>query len=449
MKKFFVSAGLVALGAATYESALADDATGPKYWSVGATLRGFYDDNYAVSGNSKKGSFGVEFLPTISTHVPLQQTDIGLRYTYGLYYYEDRDSVNGGPVDQTHQVDLWLDHAFNERWHGRATDTFVIAQEPELLSGTTPQNPVATPYRVNGDNTANYGTLILDTTWTRLLSTTLTYNNGFYDYQNSGAVQNGSTLTTGSNPGASLEGLLGRDEESGSIELKWDMLPETTASVGYLVTWDDYIGNEPVALDTHIAVFNPKTLAFQPFAYKSSDRNAVTHTGYLGLSQTLTPDLSADIKVGASYVDEYADPLFPSTTWTPYVDLSASYIYLPGNYVQLGFTHETGATDQVTPDSTGHITQFSESSVVYLDVTYSITAKLLATGIGRVQYSTYNGGAVANDATTDYGLGLNLIYQINHHFSADLGYNYDNVVSDIVGYGYSRNRVYLGLTANY
>jgi hypothetical protein len=448
MKNFFISAGLVALGAAACESALADDATGPKYWSVGATLRGFYDDNYAVSGASKKGSFGLEFLPTISAHVPLQQTDLGLRYTYGLYYYEDRDSVNGGPVDQTHDVDLWLDHAFNERWHGRATDTFVIAQEPELLSGPTTTTPTPTPYRVNGDNIANYATLTLDTTWTRLLSTTLTYNNGFYDYQNSGAVFNpvGPTLKNGNNPGASIEGLLGRDEESGSLDLNWNVLPETTAFVGYQLAWEDYTGNEPITYYTviHLA---PPSVTYD--VYHSSDRDNVTHTGYLGLSQTFSPDLSATIRAGVSYVDDYADPLFPSTTWTPYVDLSASYIYLPGDYVQFGFTHETGASDQVTPDSSGHITQFSESSVVYLNVTYNITAKLLATAIGRVQISTYDGGSANNDTTTDYGLGLNLTYQINHHFSADLGYNYDNVVSDLVGYGYSRNRVYLGVTATY
>jgi len=51
--------------------------------------------------------------------------------------------------------------------------------------------------------------------------------------------------------------------------------------------------------------------------------------------------------------------------------------------------------------------------------------------------------------STDYGVGINLTYQISQHFSVDAGYNYDDVVTQISGYGYSRNRVYLGLTANY
>jgi hypothetical protein len=286
-----------------------------------------------------------------------------------------------------------------------------------------------------------------------LLSTTLTYNNGFYNYQNSGAVFNGVSVSTGNPPvsGASIEGLLGRNEESGSLDLNWNVLPETTAFVGYQLAWTDYLGNEPIATYSKpitVLVGGVPTVVHVITPYHSSDRNDVTHTGYLGLSQTFSPDLSAVIKVGASYVDDYANP-FPTTSWSPYVDLSASYTYLPGDYVQLGFTHETGASDQVSPDSAGRITEFSESSVVYLNVTYNITAKLLATAIGRVQISSYNGGAANNDSTTDYGLGLNLTYQISHHFSTDLGYNYDDVVSDLVGYGYSRNRVYLGVTATY
>ena len=46
-------------------------------------------------------------------------------------------------------------------------------------------------------------------------------------------------------------------------------------------------------------------------------------------------------------------------------------------------------------------------------------------------------------------LGLRLTYQINTHLSVDAGYNFDDVTSEIAGYSYTRNRVYLGLTANY
>jgi hypothetical protein len=89
MKKTFISVGLAAVGAASgsalHAQSMESGAT-PKMWNVAATLRGFYDDNYAVA-NNKKGSFGFEFTPTVSANVDLKKTDIGIRYAFGMYYY--------------------------------------------------------------------------------------------------------------------------------------------------------------------------------------------------------------------------------------------------------------------------------------------------------------------------------------------------------------------------
>ena len=40
--------------------------------------------------------------------------------------------------------------------------------------------------RAQGNNIHNDGTITLDTQWTRLLGTEISYQNNFYDYQNSG-----------------------------------------------------------------------------------------------------------------------------------------------------------------------------------------------------------------------------------------------------------------------
>jgi len=466
MKKFFVSAGLVALGAAGLQTAIADgvDVAAPRNWSVSGTLRGFYDDNYNITGNAK-GSFGIEASPSVSFHLPLQQTDIGLRYTYGAYYYQDRDAAGLNPFDQTHQVDFWLDHAFTERWRVKLTDTFASGQEPELIGPTpTVGNPIN--YRINGDNIANHGSIALSTDWTRLFSTELTYNNGFYDYDNSGATagvypgipptsalstigalgepgwNSGYQQLTGSaSGGASLAGILNRIEQSVSLDLKWALQPETTVFVGYQLSWVNYTANEPISVVNSINDVS--------FVYHSSDRDSLTHYGYLGIEHQFTANLSGTLRGGASFTDSYNDPLFPTTSWAPYVDLSLQYTYLPGSYVQIGFTHDINSTDQVAPNTAGQLTQYAESSVLYADINHKITSKLTATVIGRMQYSTYQGGAASSDDETDYSLGVNLTYQFTQHFSADAGYNYDNVVTSIAGYSYSRNRVYLGLTANY
>lgn len=98
MNKLFVSMGLAAASVASVQLTQAADGTDgangvdSKVWSVSATLRGFYDDNYDTSP-VKHGSWGFEVSPEASVSVPLRQTDIGLRYVYGLYYYQQRDQV--------------------------------------------------------------------------------------------------------------------------------------------------------------------------------------------------------------------------------------------------------------------------------------------------------------------------------------------------------------------
>src|SRR5882724_11246948 len=158
MKKLFVSTGLAAIGIAGMQAAHGQglDIVSPKAWSISGTLRGFYDDNYNIS-NTRKGSWGGEISPTVSVNVPLRQTDMGIRYTYALFYYNDRDELGVNPFDQNHQVDIWLDHAINENWKLNFTDTFTSSEQPDLtVAGVQ-------TYRVDGNNIANHAKIPLDT----------------------------------------------------------------------------------------------------------------------------------------------------------------------------------------------------------------------------------------------------------------------------------------------
>jgi Putative beta-barrel porin 2 len=435
MKKFIVSLGLAAAGTASLQAAYAPDANSmqaTKIWSVSSTLRGFYDDNYATSPNGqKKGSGGYEVSPTLSLNVPLQQTEIGLRYTYGLYYYQQRRDQGNDPYDQSHQVDLWVDHAFTERWQVKVADTMAIGQEPALLNPGGGAN--ANPYRVTGNNLANNGNVRLTTDWTRLFSTVLTYNNGYYNYQNSG-----TTIANLASQGASQSALLNRIEQSVALDLQWHVAPETIALVGYEFDWVDYTGNQPIAQD-------PINLTHY---YYSDSRNSRSDKGYVGFQRNWLPNLNTSARVGVQYTDNYTGSS-PNTT-TPYAVTSASYTYSPGSYVQIGVTHEENATDVVAPNTTnGHLTQSQQSTVLSASVNQQLAPKLLGTVIGNIQYSTFNQGAYNNDADVTYGIGLNLSYAFTQHFSGEIGYNFDDLQSNIPGRAYSRNRVYLGVTAAY
>ena len=107
------------------------------------------------------------------------------------------------------------------------------------------------------------------------------------------------------------------------------------------------------------------------------------------------------------------------------------------------------ATDVVQPGADGSLTQYQHSTSVYADLNHRITEKLMGTLICRYVYSSFEGGAANTQTESDYNVGINLSYKISRHFSADAGYNFDDLITPLSGRSYERNRVYLGLSATY
>jgi hypothetical protein len=62
-----------------------------------------------------------------------------------------------------------------------------------------------------------------------------------------------------------------------------------------------------------------------------------------------------------------------------------------------------------------------------------------------------SGLPVYNGQSEDYySVGLDLNYRFDRHFSADVGYEFDMLDSTSTArYHYTRNRVYIGVTAAY
>lgn len=419
MRKFFVCAGLAVAGTTGLHAAYTPDLNSmetSKMWSVSGTLRGFYDDNYntAPSGPLKRSSFGFEASPSLSLNVPLQQTEIGARATYGLYYYQDRMSQGGRPIDQTGQLDLWVDHAFSERWDTKVQDTLAVGQEPELINQ-------GQPYRVQGDNLHNRGELSLNTQWTRLLGTKLSYVNNIYHYS--------------SNP---YQGLLDLMQHDISIDANWMLQPELVGFIGYQFEQINYTGNEVLG-------------SLGPITTKSDNRDNRSHFVYLGAQYNPLQNLAIVGKAGIQYVDYYnpAPGLSDTTTLSPYADISATYTYLPGSYVQLGFTQTRNATDLAAFAGNGQVTLDQESSIVYGALNHRITPRITGSLTGKVQYSTFHGGLYDGHSQTWYSLGVNLAYAFSQHVSAEVGYNFDDLTSGVPGQKYERNRVYVGVTGTY
>jgi hypothetical protein len=431
MRKFFVSApkafgaaaGLAVAGTTSLQAAYAPDLNtmeASKLWSVSGTLRGFYDDNYntAPSGTPiKRGSYGFEVSPSLSLNVPLQQTEIGARATYGLYYYQDRMNLDGRPIDQTGQMDLWLDHAFTEQWQAKVQDSLAVGQEPELIAQ-------GVPYRISGDNLHNTGIATLDTQWTRLMGTEISYQNNLYHYS-----------------AAANQALLDLIQHDIALNVNWRLQPELLAFVGYQYEQISYTGNELIALGV-------------PNNFYSDSRDNRSHYGYVGAQYNPLSNLELDARAGIQYVDYYNPPAgSPSTdTLSPYANISATYTYLPGSYVQFGFTQARNSVDIAAPFG-GKVTLDEESSTIYGALNHQITPRITGNVVGKIQYSTFNEGALNNESQTWYSAGLNLAYAFNPHLSAEVGYNFDYLTTATensqIAAGYHRNRVYIGVTGTY
>jgi hypothetical protein len=220
--------------------------------------------------------------------------------------------------------------------------------------------------------------------------------------------------------------------------MQWHFNPETMAFVGYKFDWVDYNANEPI-------LANPNA-TLRPFYSRS--RDSYSHQFHAGLQYQLTPNLTGTASAGAQYVDSYNEAGPGAEAWSPYANVSLTYTYLPGSYVQLGFDQGDNATYVAQAATDGSLTQYQETSTFSGSINHHFTEKLIGSVLAQYQYSEFHGGASIGPEAL-YSAGVNLTYVINQYLSTDIGYNYDKLRSDLAGTAYERNRVYIGLTATY
>jgi len=407
----FVAVGLLGLQAAHGQS---------KPWSVSASVRGFYDDNYATAPSTpppgtagKQNSFGVEFSPGASLTVKRGQTDLLLEYLYTVKYYEDR----ANSADHSHQFDARLDQKFGaERYRASVRDSFVVAQESALIDPAL----AATPLRSNGDNLRNTAELSLQADLTGPLALELGYVNNFYDYQETGP--------------ASRSALLDRMEHLARANARWEIQRNSIALLGYQFGVMDQTSKDFVDAAATIP---------------ANVRDNHSHYVYLGIDHYFTDRLSVHPRAGVQYT-EFPNALPPArdNTFGPYADVSASYTYAENSSLQLGARHSRTQTD-VAVVGPGGATLDAETTAVYASIKHGITAKLKAGALVQFQSSEFNQGAAGNQRDNYFIAGLNLGYDINEFLTAEAGYNLDRLSSDLASRSFTRNRVYIGIRAKY
>ncbi len=431
MKKVIASAGLFALGAVGVQTVQAQWAAGAspeKPWTISGTLRGFYDDNINTQGDGpgRVSSYGFEVRPSAALDLEYGPTSIKASYTYALLYYTERSPYK---YDQDHDFELSFNHNFNERYTIDARESFVIAQEPDVLA----PDSQSLYLRANGSNLRNSAAVNFHAKLTQLFGVLFGYSNTYYDYAEN--AQN--TIFGGSIPYSTL---LNRVEQAVTLDTTWQIQEDLTGVLGYKFGWINYTGSGTILAGGNIS---------------PTVQNNYSHYVYVGADKSFRSDLSASVRVGVQDTQFYQTlPGNSDGQLSPYASISSTYRYMESGSLVFGFQYSQNQTDIPATLSNGNVelTQNQESATIFANIVQQLTPispRLTATLTAQYQNSTYNGGPVNNFTDDVYSLGFNLAYQFNHYLSTEIGYNFDDVKSRVPGLEYDRNRVYVGVTASY
>ena len=436
MKKLIASVGLAALGVSTLHAQFSPGVTPSemaKPWSLAATLRGFYDDNYLTQHNGPniRSSYGTELSPSVSLNHTVNDTTFTVSYVYDWRYYEHTSTS-----DTSHQFNVNLKQNFSERYSMQVGDSFIVSEQPTVLSGT---GITATPLFTEGSNIHNDGTISFTAGLTPKLDLQLSYANNLYSYQQSyGDVYN-------PNPNAlnpSYSALLDRMEQLATVNLNWKIMSQLTGVAGYSFGNTSYTSTEPIIFAAAVpeSVNNPANIT-------SQFRNSDSHFFFVGADEAFTSQLNGSIRVGGEYLDYYrvgADDL------SPYVQANLTWNYMKQSYIQAGVTHEHSATDVVGafPGNRQPVLD-SDTTAAYLSVNHTITGGFSGGLLGQYQHSDFNGGTVNGQSEDFCIVGLNFAYRFNNYLSGETGYNWYKLVSDISARDYTRDLVYIGVRATY
>ena len=409
MKKIIASAGLIAVGSsvglqAQYAPSLTREEVS-KPWSVSASLRGFYDDNYLAAHKTfEDDSFGVEFSPAGALHFnPTDQTRLRLDYIYSLKYYEGRPDEH---FDHSHEVRGRADHRFSERASVSLEDAFVYSQEPIIIDEGVPT--AFGRLETDADAMRNRAAINGNIQLTELWGIGAGYHNLWVDWEDDGPF--------------SRSALLDRMEHLFRVDGRYQVQPDLVGLLGYQFGVVDYTGDDVIALGA-----------------VSEDRNNISHYAYVGAEKEFTDLFRGHGRAGIRYTDYHE---VDETSINPYADIGVTYEYLRGSYLQGGFRYDRNATD------VGFALEQNTASL-YGSLNHRITPRLTGTVLGQVFHSEFEEGP--SDADVEYALllGGNLEYQIAPNWYTEAGYNFDRLDSDLPLRSYSRNRVYVGVRARY
>jgi hypothetical protein len=251
------------------------------------------------------------------------------------------------------------------------------------------------------------------------------YQNDYWDYDESG---NGS-----------LSAILDRVEHLGTLTARWQAMPNTVGLVSYQYGMINHTSDDSLVPNVP-----------PPAAPSADTRDSTSHFVSVGAEQTFSSQFTGKAMLGAQFTD-YPNALATQDdkATNPYADASASWTYNPGSYLSLGVRHQRNQTDVALGTAGTTPVQDQESTGVYGVVNHRIAPNFTGSLLGQYQYSSFRGGGLDGKVDMLGLVGVNFAYQVNAFVTAEAGYNFDRLDSDLAGRSFSRNRVYFGIRAAY
>jgi hypothetical protein len=234
-----------------------------------------------------------------------------------------------------------------------------------------------------------------------------------------------------------LSALLDIVEHQFNVDAQRYVSPQTVLFTGYRVGFIDYTSTDFLAPPPPRDPFRRGQLP--------SVRNSRSHSFYVGVNREFTPRVSLAGRAGAQLTDYYNLPN-DSTSWSPYVEGTATYTYRPGSTARLGVNVVRIPVDISTPGSDGEVTRDGLATAVFGSLSHQFGARLSGSLGVNLQHVVYNGGQLDGESYDFLSVSSRLDYKLRENLFAELGYDWSGYEGT---YKFTRNRVYLGIRATY
>ncbi len=394
--------GLLLAGSASAQGLyyVGDDAQEslPLKWVVGVTAT--YDDNVAPGSpnGGKESTFGISPYVGLSFVSITPQTTLDVFAKLGLVYYLDApDRIDN--INSESRAGVNLTHRFNERLRFASRNFISYEMEPDYSYGYATSRQSGEYFYWQTDNSIGYR-------WTERFGTytgfSLTGAN--YDYANNDRF-----------------------------------------------TWLVY--------NQARYVLGPQTVLTGDYRYSetSSDglaSDAQDHYVLIGAEQRFSPNTIGIIRVGAQFHSVDGG----SSTSSPYLELALNSQVTQQFSVRAFARYGIENYDTVVTPRSGILSEYDDRRTFRFGISSEYAISPMFSIFGGVDYiptsfergSTISGGVSAMDLDEDIvNAFLGASMKINSYLTGTVSYNYTHSDSDIGGRNYNRNRISVGISAEF